>query len=140
MKHVTLVRFTNLLEKGIAALLLLAITAYTLICAVQAVQGMTTGDFRLEMFLETVLTLVVGIEFVRMLILHTAQSVIEVLLYAVARQIVIYHDSALDNLLGVSAIALIFVIQKYLLDPEKKLLGSKYKKENGGALDEGQDD
>lgn len=70
--------------------------------------------------MENILTLVVGIEFVRMLILHTPQSVIEVLLYAVARQIVITHDSSLDNLIGVTAIAVIFMIQKYLLSDKKQ--------------------
>lgn len=132
MKHEILVRWTNLLEKAIAVLLLVAIAVYAAICSVKAAQGIFTGEFRLELFMETILTLVVGIEFVRMLILHTAQSVIEVLLYAVARQIVIYHDSALENLWGVSAIALIFVIQRYLLDPKRKTTNEKE-----GILDEG---
>lgn len=141
MKQERLLQITNLLEKAVALILLLAIGVSTLLYTIKAVQGLTTGDFRLEYFMEGVMTLVVGIEFARMLMLHTAQSVIEVLLYAVARQIVIYHDSALDNLFGVGAIALIFVIQKYLLDPNKKLLGSKHKSitEHGGIEDEGQE-
>lgn len=62
------------------------------------------------------LTLVVGVEFVKMLILHTPESVIEVLLYAVARQIIISHESAMENLVGVLAVALIFVVKKYFLN------------------------
>ena len=67
------------------------------------------------------LTLVVGVEFVKMLILHTPESVIEVLLYAVARQIIISHESAMENLVGVLAVALIFVVKKYfLMNAEQK--------------------
>ena len=72
-------------------------------------------SFQLDAILEKALTLVVGVEFVKMLILHTPESVIEVLLYAVARQIIISHESAMENLVGVLAVALIFVVKKYFL-------------------------
>ena len=93
-----------------------------------------SGEFKLEAFMGTILTLVVGIEFVRMLILHTPQSVIEVLLYAVARPVVISHEQAIDHLIGVLAIAVIFVIQKYLMK------GTNEKKADGGMEHERQDD
>lgn len=78
-------------------------------------------SFQLDAILEKALTLVVGVEFVKMLILHTPESVIEVLLYAVARQIIISHESAMENLVGVLAVALIFVVKKYfLMNAEQK--------------------
>ena len=66
-------------------------------------------SFQLDAILGKALTLVVGVEFVKMLILHTPESVIEVLLYAVARQIIISHESAMENLVGVLAVALILL-------------------------------
>ncbi|MGC4388059.1 hypothetical protein ABXW34_19655, partial [Streptococcus suis] len=45
---------------------------------------------------------------------HTSGTIIEVLLFAVARQIVVSHSSTLDMLLGVIAIAALFATRKYL--------------------------
>lgn len=130
MKNETMVQAVKLMEKAIAVIFMFAIGVSLIICVVEATGSFMEGTFRLESFMETILTLVVGIEFVRMLLLHTPQSVIEVLLYAVARQIVISHESAMDNLIGVLAILLIFVIKKYLLDERKE-------RTNGGNDDEG---
>lgn len=130
MKNEVMVQAVKVMEKAIAVIFMVAIAGSLVICVFEATGSFMDGSFRLEAFMETILTLVVGIEFVRMLILHTPQSVIEVLLYAVARQIVISHESAMDNLIGVLAILLIFVIKKYLLDARKEQI-------DGGNDDEG---
>ena len=65
-------------------------------------------------FLEFALTLVVGIEFTKMLIKHTPGSVLEVLLFAIARHMVLNHDKGLENILCILAIAGIFAIRKFL--------------------------
>ena len=38
----------------------------------------------------------------------------DVLLFAIARQLVVSHSSSVDTLLGVAAVALIFIIKKFL--------------------------
>lgn len=65
-------------------------------------------------FLERALDLVIGIEFVRMLIKHTPGSVLDVLLFAIARHMILGSGTGVDNLLGVGAIAAIFAIRKFL--------------------------
>lgn len=72
----------------------------------------------LQKFLGHVLLMVVGIELVVMLVYHSPSSVIEVLLYAIARKILIGNDGMLDFLLGIVAIAAIFAIRKYLFVEE----------------------
>lgn len=67
-----------------------------------------------QRFLGHALLLVVGVELVAMLILHTPGSVIEVLLYAVARNMLIGSHSTLDFVFGIAAIAAIFAIRKFL--------------------------
>ena len=57
------------------------------------------------------------IEFIKMLAKHSPGSSLEVLLYAIARHLVVGHDSALENLLSVGAIALIFIVRKYFFVP-----------------------
>ena len=52
-----------------------------------------------------------------MLAKHSPGSSLEVLLYAIARHLVVGHDSAIENLLSVGAIALIFIVRKYFFVP-----------------------
>ncbi|MEE0485924.1 MAG: transporter, partial [Faecalibacterium sp.] len=68
-------------------------------------------------FLERSLDIVIGIEFIKMLAKHSPGSSLEVLLYAIARHMVVGHESALDNLISVGAIALIFVVRKFFFVP-----------------------
>ena len=42
---------------------------------------------------------------------------LEVLLYAIARHMIVGHEDAVQNLVSVGAIALIFVIRKYFFVP-----------------------
>ena len=68
-------------------------------------------------FLRSAFNVVIGIEFVKMLAKHSPGSAIEVLLFAIARQMVVEHTSPVENLLSILAILLIFVIRKYLFVP-----------------------
>lgn len=65
-------------------------------------------------FLASAFSLVIGIEFVRMLVKHSASSVVEVLLFALARQLIVEHTSTWENLIGIVAIAGVFAIRKFL--------------------------
>ncbi|MDO5783777.1 MAG: phosphate-starvation-inducible PsiE family protein [Eubacteriales bacterium] len=71
-------------------------------------------------FLSDMLTLVVGLEFVKMLCMHTADTVIEVLMFATARQMIVEHLNAVDTLIGIITIGILFAIRKYLLMENKK--------------------
>lgn len=67
-----------------------------------------------EDLLTTCFNLIIGVEMIRMLYLHTPITVIEVLLFAIARQIIIDHSSPLNSLIGVIAIAILFATRKFL--------------------------
>lgn len=69
-------------------------------------------------FLSVVFELVIGIEFIKMLAKHTPGSAIEVLLYTIARTLIIDHSSMQSSLLGVISIAVLFAVRKYLSDPD----------------------
>ena len=66
----------------------------------------------IQTFLGHILTLVIGLELVIMLVKHTPSSVIEVLLYAIARKMIIESKTMLDIVLGIVAIAGLFIINK----------------------------
>lgn len=71
-----------------------------------------------EGLLAHILLLVIGLELAMMLVNHTTSAVIEVMLYAVARKMLIYTHSTYEMLAGVVALAGIFVIRKYLFCSE----------------------
>ena len=80
-----------------------------------------------EEFLHNILTIVVGLEFVRMLIDMTPGNTIEVLIMATARQIIISHDN-ITLLLGVVCIAGLFATRRFLIrrsELEKELVESE---------------
>jgi hypothetical protein len=61
-------------------------------------------------------SLVIGIEFTKMLYKHTPDTVIDVLLFALARQMVIYYENTTDMLVGVIAIVFLFAAKRFLID------------------------
>lgn len=76
------------------------------------------GDIRinayLQNFLNQAMNIAIGVELIKMLSKHTSGTIIEVLLFAIARHVVVDHSSSLDSLLSVAAIAILFATRKYL--------------------------
>ena len=66
-------------------------------------------------YLHNVLTIVVGLEFVRMLINLTPANTLEVLIVAIARQVIVNHDNPLSNIACVLCIGGLFAIRKFLI-------------------------
>lgn len=71
----------------------------------------------LSEFLEHALSLVIGVEFVKMLAKHSPGSALEVLLYAIARHMVVGGGDSVSQLLGVISIAAIFAVRKFCFVP-----------------------
>ena len=66
-------------------------------------------------YLHNILTIVVGLEFVRMLIDMTPANTLEVLIVAIARQVIISHDNPWSNVARVLCIAGLFAIRRFLI-------------------------
>ena len=71
-------------------------------------------------FLHTILNIVVGLEFVRMLIDMTPANTIEVLIMATARQIIVSHNDAITLLVSIIGVGVLFAIRRYLI-PQSEL-------------------
>ena len=65
-------------------------------------------------FLAHTLLLVVGIELILMLLSHSTNAILELVLFVIARKMLIYADTMMDLVLGTLAIAIIFLIIKFL--------------------------
>ena len=77
-----------------------------------------TDSANFNSFLALALNIVVGIEFLKMLCRHSMDDVIEVLLFTLARQLIVTHHSMVESLLCIVAIAILFVVRKFLFIPK----------------------
>ena len=118
----------GLLEVVLSAIVLVALLL-SVAPLLQLLPGLLTHGNSVEVreFLERALDIVIGIEFIKMLAKHSPGSVLEVLLYAIARHMIVGHEDAVQNLVSVVAIALIFIIRKYFFVPSfgHKMPGGK---------------
>ena len=69
--------------------------------------------------LHNLLNIVVGLEFVRMLIDTTPANILEVLALAITRHVVLTHDNAWSNLLSILCIAVLFAVRRFLIRPSE---------------------
>lgn len=66
-------------------------------------------------YLHSILTIVVGLEFVRMLLDTTPANVLEVLTLAITRHVILSHDDPLSNVACIACIAGLFAIRRFLI-------------------------
>ena len=58
--------------------------------------------------------ILIGAEMLKMITSYTIDSVVDVMLLAIARQMIVEHTSPIENLIAVLSIGILFVIRKYL--------------------------
>lgn len=68
-----------------------------------------------DTYLHNILTIVVGLEFVRMLINLTPANTLEVLIVAIARQVIVNHGNPYSNIACVLCIGGLFAIRRFLI-------------------------
>ena len=84
-------------------------------------------------FLKYTINIIIAVELIRVLCHQTLDTIVEILLIAITRELIIEHMSPGEMLLGVMAVAVLFVIRKYLfvsqLDKESRpdVFHSKHK-------------
>ena len=115
----TIYRVAQLLEILVSFLVIIAIlfSFATILHQLGIMAADPTAADGLQAFLSTAFTVVIGIEFLKMLSRHNLSSVVEVLLFAISRQMIIEHTTPVENLLMVAAIAALFLIRKFLFIP-----------------------
>lgn len=113
--HLFLKYLTKILEFVIAALLACGIIIMTIQLGFSMGKLTDASTYpNYDDLLTACFNLIIGVELIRMLYLHTPLTVFEVLMFAIARQIIIDHSSPLNSLLGVIAIAILFATRKFL--------------------------
>lgn len=91
-----------------------------------------TNNFDYQSLFATAMQLIIGVEFVKMIAKHTPESVIEVLLFVVAKRVIVdSNSSSLEVLWGVLAIAAIYAVKKYLVSSKRNTEKSENKENIG---------
>ena len=128
------------IEIVLSAFLLMVIIFLAGEFIVESVMGIGYDNATLEYFLEKVMTFAIGFEFVKMLCRHSAQTVVEVLMFATARQMVVEHMKPSQTLIGVIAIAILFAIRKFLMTEDDDMAHAPVKKHADMNKDENVDE
>lgn len=113
-----IIQASSLLEVLLSGLVLIGLL-FSVVPLIRWMPGLLSdgNEAEIRTFLERSLDIVIGIEFIKMLAKHSPGSVLEVLLYAIARHMIVGHEDAVQNLVSVGAIALIFIIRKFFFVP-----------------------
>lgn len=110
---------TEIIEVVLGIMLTLAVA----FCAIQMIPELFHLHVSIERidvfreYLEAIFTLVIGVEALRMIYKHSPGSAIEVLLYAIARELIVKETTPLENLLSIISIAILFAVRKFLFVP-----------------------
>lgn len=67
-----------------------------------------------SVFLNKALGIIIGVEFLKMLCQHSMNSVIDVLLFILARHLVVMDATMFESLLCILSVAILFAIRKFL--------------------------
>ena len=115
-----ILKFAQAMEIVMAVIILAAIVLGAVLLMAGLAEDMRGGlaAFSVTDFLSKALMIIMGVEFIKMLMLHTYGEVTDVLLFAVARQMILNHDGPAVLLLNVAALAGIFAIKRYLCQEE----------------------
>ena len=105
-------RILHTIERVIAAITILVMVGAL---GMELFRMVTIDGYNASTFLHNALTIVVGLEFVRMLIDTTPASILEVLTVAITRQVILNHDNIWSNLICIICIAGLFAIRRFLV-------------------------
>ena len=108
-------RILHFVERVIAVITIIALLGAL---GIEMYRMFTSGSAYFEdvnHMLHNLLTIVVGLEFVRMLIDTTPANILEVLTVAITRHVVLSHDDYWSNVACIACIAGLFAIRRFLV-------------------------
>lgn len=122
-------KICGLLDLIAAVLVLIAIlcSIFSLVRDVGVFQRLLTNPSEFKHYLEQIFMLVIGIEFLGMLCRPSSENVIEVLIFLVARHMIVGDTTPYQDFVSVISVALLCVVRRYLRVAEEK---QKKDKEN----------
>ena len=108
-------RVLHILERFIAAITIIALVGALGMEIYRMFAGGPEYFSDVNGMLHHLLLIVVGLEFVRMLIDTNPSNILEVLTVAITRHVVLTHDDPLSNVACIACIAGLFAIRRFLI-------------------------
>ena len=102
-------------ERTVATITLIGLIISFVYAIIQMFVDPANYLFDTHNFLHNILNIVVGFEFVRMMIDTTPANILEVLTVAITRHVILSHDNYWSNLVCIACIAGLFAIRRYLV-------------------------
>ena len=113
--HNVILKMPSCLEKVVAAILLVGVVYSCIQLGIHVVSLTELAfDAYIEDILVTAFNAVIVIEFIRMLIKHSMNTIVEVLIFALARGLVVEHETPLEILIRIVCITILLACRKFL--------------------------
>lgn len=112
----------EILELTAAVLVLIAIllSLYSIVKDISVFRHLLNDTAAFKVYLENIFTIVIGIEFLAMLCRPNSDNVIEVLIFLVARHMIVGDTTPYEDFVSVISVALLCVLRRYLKNTRKK--------------------
>ena len=112
----------NVMELILAAAVLLGIvcSAFHLFRGMPASVNLLGDTKQFQHFLEQIFMLVIGIEFLQMLCKPNADNVMEILIFLVARHMIVGDTTPVEDFVSVISVCLLCVLRRYLHNQKTK--------------------
>ena len=108
-------RILHVIERIIATITILALLGALGLEVYHMISSGASYFEDVHHMLHNLLTIVVGLEFVRMLIDTTPANILEVLTVAITRHVVLSHENPWSNVASIVCIAGLFAVRRYLI-------------------------
>ncbi len=112
--HLTLT-LPGVLEKIVAFFLMIGVLYGCVRLGLEACSFPETNfsDY-MEELMTTAFNIIIVIELIRMLVKHSMNTIVEVMIFTIARGLVIQHEEMLTTLIRIGAIAILLLCRKFL--------------------------
>lgn len=58
--------------------------------------------------------IIIGVEFIKMIASHKIETMLDIIAFALSREMIIHETTPLENLLTVTGVAILFIIRRFL--------------------------
>lgn len=126
-------KICELLERGVAVLVLIGIllSICSLIKDFAIFREILEDMESFRVYLDEIFVIVIGIEFLQMLCRPNSDNIMEVLIFLVARHMIVTETTAMEDFISVISIILLCVLRRYLHVTREKM---KAEEEEEGEL------
>lgn len=98
------------------------LSVFSFIKDFQIFQVMINDTSALRHYLDNIFVIVIGIEFLKMLCRPTSDNVMEILIFVVARHMIVDTTTTYENFVAVISVAILCIVRRYLHVAEKRIL------------------